>query len=218
MPVNLLKTPNFNVNISNCSHEHQPITYHIGQMSTTLPRRVDNSAYRTTIGIGASRIKQLAWYGVNIIFFKNPFNVLSSLKVTLLRWFGARIAQGVVVKPAVNIKFPWKLTVGEHSWIGEEVWIDNLSEVIIGSHVTLSQGSLLLTGSHDHSKTSFDFLSSPIVLEDGVWVGARAVVAGGVTCRSHSILGVGSVAEKELEAYMIYKGNPAVPVLKRVIF
>jgi putative colanic acid biosynthesis acetyltransferase WcaF len=187
-------------------------------MSTTLPRRVDNSAYRTTIGIGASRIKQLVWYGVNIIFFKNPFNVLSSLKVTLLRWFGARIAQGVVVKPAVNIKFPWKLTVGEHSWIGEEVWIDNLSEVIIGSHVTLSQGSLLLTGSHDHSKTSFDFLSSPIVLEDGVWVGARAVVAGGVTCRSHSILGVGSVAEKELEAYTIYKGNPAVPVLKRIIF
>jgi len=187
-------------------------------MSTTLPRRVDNSAYRTTIGIGASRIKQLAWYGVNIIFFKNPFVILSSLKVTLLRWFGARMGQGVVVKPAVNIKFPWKLQVGDHSWIGEAVWIDNLSEVIIGSHVTLSQGSLLLTGSHDHTKVTFDFLSSAIVLEDGVWIGARAVVTGGVTCRNHSILGIGSVAEKDLEAYMIYKGNPAVPILKRVIY
>ena len=181
-------------------------------------KQVDNSAYRASIDIGASRIKQVCWYFVNIIFFKNPFNILSSLKVTLLRWFGARLGNGVVIKPAVNIKFPWKLTVGDHAWIGEEVWIDNLSEVIIGSHVTLSQGCLLLTGSHDHGKVSFDFLSAAIVLEDGVWVGARAVVGGGVTCRTHSILGIASVAEKDLEAYTIYKGNPAVPVLKRVIY
>lgn len=186
-------------------------------MSTTLPGRVDNSAYRTSITIGASRIKQVAWYCVNIIFFKNPFNIFSSLKVALLRWFGARLGQGVVVKPAVNIKFPWKLEVGDHSWIGEAVWIDNLSDVVIGSHVTLSQGCLLLTGSHDHTKRSFDFLSSPIVVEDGTWIGAKAVVAGGVTCGSHCILGVNSVAERNLEPYTIYKGNPAVPVLKRTI-
>ena len=181
-------------------------------------KQVDNSAYRASIDIGASRIKQVCWYFVNIIFFKNPFNILSSLKVTLLRWFGARLGRGVVVKPAVNIKFPWKLQVGDHSWIGEDVWIDNLSDVIIGNNVTLSQGCLLLTGSHDHSRTSFDFLSSVIALEDGVWIGAKAVVAGGITCHSHSILGINSVAEKDLEPYTIYKGNPAVPVLKRVIF
>jgi putative colanic acid biosynthesis acetyltransferase WcaF len=181
-------------------------------------KQVDNSAYRARIDIGASRIKQVCWYLVNIIFFKNPFNILSSLKVTLLRWFGARLGHGVVVKPAVNIKFPWKLRVGDHSWIGEAVWIDNLSDVIIGNNVTLSQGCLLLSGSHDHSRTSFDFLSAVIVLEDGVWIGAKAVVAGGITCRSHSILGINSVAEKDLEPFTIYKGNPAVPVLKRVIF
>jgi putative colanic acid biosynthesis acetyltransferase WcaF len=180
-------------------------------------RQVDNSAYRTTIDIGASRIKQVTWYLTNIIFFKNPLNILSSLKVALLKLFGARLGAGVVIKPAVNIKYPWKLVVGDHSWIGEEVWIDNLSEVIIGKNVVLSQGSLLLTGSHDHTRTSFDFISYPIVLEDGVWIGAKAVVAGGITCRTHSILGIGSVAEKELEPYTIYKGNPAVPVLTRVI-
>jgi putative colanic acid biosynthesis acetyltransferase WcaF len=181
-------------------------------------KQVDNSAYRASIDIGASRIKQLCWYLVNIIFFKNPFNILSPVKVTLLRWFGARLGRGVVVKPAVNIKFPWKLQVGDHSWIGEDVWIDNLSDVIIGNNVTLSQGCLLLTGSHDHSRSSFDFLSSVIVLEDGVWIGAKAVVAGGITCRSHSILGINSVAERDLEPFTIYKGNPAIPVLNRVIF
>ena len=187
-------------------------------MSATAAGKVDNSAYRTTIDIGASRVKQVCWYLVNIIFFKNPFNIVSSIKVALLRLFGARLGRGVVIKPAVNIKYPWKLKIGDFSWIGEEVWIDNLSEVIIGNNVVLSQASLLLTGTHDHTRTRFDFLSFPIILEDGVWIGARAVVAGGITCRTHSILGINSVAEKDLEPYTIYKGNPAVPVLTRAIF
>jgi putative colanic acid biosynthesis acetyltransferase WcaF len=186
-------------------------------MITTPRKKVDNAAYRASITIGASRPKQFVWYLVNIIFFKNSFNIVSSIKVSLLKLFGARLGKGVVIKPAVNIKYPWKLQVDDYSWIGEEVWIDNLSDVIIGKSVTLSQGSLLLTGSHDHTRTSFDFLSYPIILEDGVWIGARAVVTGGVTCRSHSILGVNSVAEIELEPYTIYKGNPAIPVLKRII-
>jgi putative colanic acid biosynthesis acetyltransferase WcaF len=181
------------------------------------PKQVNNAAYQTTIDIGASRFTQTSWYFINILFFKNPLNVFSSLKVFLLKLYGAKLGKGVVVKPSVNIKFPWKLRMGDHCWIAEEVWIDNLSEVTTGSHVTLSQGALLLTGSHDHTKTTFDFNSQPIALEDGVWIGARAVVFGGVTCRSHSILGIASVAERDLEAYTIYKGNPATAVIKRII-
>ncbi|HEY4109845.1 WcaF family extracellular polysaccharide biosynthesis acetyltransferase [Puia sp.] len=186
-------------------------------MSTTVQKKVNNAAYRTTIAIGASRLKQVTWYFTNLVFFTNPFNVLSSLKVSLLKAFGARVGVGVVIKPSVNIKFPWKLQVGDHTWIGEDVWIDNLSDVTIGSHVTLSQGCLLLTGSHDAARETFDFLSQPIVLEDGVWIGARAVVGGGARCGTHSILGINSVAESDLEPYTIYKGNPAIPVLRRIV-
>jgi putative colanic acid biosynthesis acetyltransferase WcaF len=107
--------------------------------------------------------------------------------------------------------------VGNNSWLGEEVWIDNLSDVIVGDNVTLSQGALILTGSHDHTKETFDFISLPVVLEDGCWIGARAVVYGGVTVGTHAILGINAVAENSLASYTIYKGNPAVPVLKRVI-
>ncbi|WP_336515194.1 WcaF family extracellular polysaccharide biosynthesis acetyltransferase [Pollutibacter soli] len=180
-------------------------------------KTVDNSTYKVTIEIGASRIKQILWYLTNVIFFRNPLNIISSSKVLLLKIFGAELGVGVVVKPAVNIKFPWKLKIGNHSWIGEGVWIDNLSEVVIGNNVTLSQGALLLTGSHDHTKTSFDYLSFPIVLEDGVWIGSKAVVFGNVTCGTHSILGINSVAESDLKPYTIYKGNPSVPVIERVI-
>lgn len=180
-------------------------------------KKVQNELYNTTIEIGASRIKQILWYFVNIIFLKNSFNVSSGIKVFFLRLFGARIGKGVVVKPAVNIKYPWKLSVGDYSWIGEEVWIDNLSEVRISSSVTISQGAMILTGTHDHTKVTFDFISNPVVLEEGCWIGARAVVYGGVTCKSHSILGINAVAESDLDTYIIYKGNPAVPVINRVI-
>ena len=180
-------------------------------------KKTDLSLYRTTLVIGAPRSRQIIWYFVNIIFFMNPVIVGSSFKAWLLRRFGARIGKGVVIKPSVNIKFPWKLQVGDHSWIGEAVWIDNLSEVIIGSHVSLSQGCLLLTGSHDHRRERFDFLTAPIILEDGVWICARATVLGGVTCASHSVLTANSVAGSDLAPYTIYKGNPAMAVKERTI-
>ena len=180
-------------------------------------KTVNNAAFKTTLQINAGKLKQVCWYFTNVFFFKNSLNINSGLKVFLLKLFGANIGTGVVIKPCVNIKFPWKLSIGSHSWIGEEVWIDNLSEVIIGNNVTLSQGVLILTGSHDHSKETFDFISLPVVLEDGVWIGARAVVYGGVTCCTQSRLGINAVAECDLNAYTIYKGNPAVAILKRVI-
>ena len=180
-------------------------------------KKVNNATYITTIKINASKLKQVVWYFINILFFKNAINISSGSKVFLLKIFGAVIGNGVVIKPSVNIKYPWKLRIGDHSWIGEEVWIDNLSEVIIGNNVTLSQGVLLLTGSHDHTKETFDFISLPVILENGVWIGAKAVVYGGVICKTHSILGINAVAECDLAPYTIYKGNPAVPVLTRII-
>lgn len=183
-----------------------------------MREKTDLSAYKTTFRIGVSYPVHITWYFINILFFKNSLVLSSGVKVWLLRMFGAKVGKNVRIKPVVNIKCPWKLSIGNNCWIGEDVWIDNLSEVSLGDNVTLSQGALLLTGSHDHTKVKFDFVSLPIVLEEGVWIGAKATVFGGVTCKSHSILGIGSVAEKNLEPYIIYKGNPSVPVLERNIF
>src|SRR3712207_2062095 len=75
---------------------------------------------------GASKLKRVVWHFVNVLFFINPLNPISSLKIFLLRIFGAKIGKGVVIKPSVNIKHPWFLTIGNYTWIGENVWIDNL--------------------------------------------------------------------------------------------
>ena len=149
------------------------------------------------------------WYFINVIFFNSHFLPFSRLKIWFLKLFGAQIGYGVVIKPGVNVKYPWNLAVGDHSWIGENVWIDNLDQVIIGSNVCISQGAFLLTGNHNYKSTSFDLITGEVILEDGVWIGAKAVVCPGVRCGSHSILTVGSVASKNMEPYSIYQGNPA---------
>ena len=180
-------------------------------------KTVNNSVYKTTIVIGAGKLKQIGWYLTNVLFFRNSLNSSSALKVGFLKLFGATIGEGVIIKPAVNIKFPWKLSIGNHSWIGENVWIDNLADITIGANVCISQGALLLTGNHNYKRSSFDLILAPIIIEDGVWIGAKAIVCPGVVCGTHAVLSVASVASNEMEAWGIYRGNPAIKVGKRFL-
>lgn len=174
--------------------------------------KFNNSWYDT----GAGKVKRIMWYICHAIFISSafPFN---GLKIKLLKLFGAKIGSQVIIKPHVTIKYPWKLTIGKNVWIGEKVWIDNLANVCIHDHVCISQGALLLCGNHDFKKEHFDLIVKEINLMEGVWIGAKAVVCPGVTCFSHSILTVASVASNNLEAYTIYRGNPAIKTKQRII-
>jgi putative colanic acid biosynthesis acetyltransferase WcaF len=171
----------------------------------------DNKTYRP----GRNGFILVLWYFVNVLFFINPLNPVSRLKVALLRMFGARVGRGVNIKPSVNIKYPWKLKIGNYAWIGENVWIDNLAEVEVGQHACISQGALLLTGNHNYKKSTFDLITGKIILEDGVWIGAKSIVAQGVICHSHSVLTAGSMLSSDMEAYSIYAGNPAIKARTR---
>lgn len=181
-------------------------------MKTDL-KKYDNSDYNP----GANIIKRVIWYFVNIVVFRTGLFPISSLKVLLLRLFGARIGKKVNIKPFVNIKFPWFLRIGDHVWVGEQVWIDNLTIVTIGNNACLSQGAMLLTGNHNFQKATFDLITSEIIVEDGAWIGAQSIVCPGVICGSHSVLTVGSVATKNLDPYSIYSGNAAIKVKDRKI-
>lgn len=182
-------------------------------MNKTDLSSYDNSSYHP----GAGAIKRILWYFTNALFFTSRWLPLSTFKVFLLRLFGAKVGKGVNIKPAVNIKYPWRLTIGNFVWIGENVWIDNLADVTIGDNVCISQGAMLLCGNHNFKKSSFDLITGTITLEEGVWIGAHSLVGPDVICRSHSVLAVKSVASTELEPYTIYRGNPAVAVKKREI-
>lgn len=166
---------------------------------------------------GKSGIFRILWILSSRMFFQTPIPFPYRFKCWLLKMFGAKTGHSVIIKPNVTIKHPWMLEIGDHSWIGENVWIDNLVFVRVKNNVCLSQGALLLTGNHNYKKTSFDLITGEILLEDGAWIGAKSTVCPGVTCFSHSVLTVGSIATKNLEAYKVYQGNPAVAVKTRKI-
>lgn len=132
-----------------------------------------------------------------------------------LRLFGARIGRGLVAKPGLKVKFPWKLRVGDHVWLGEDVWIDNLGEVRIGSHVCVSQGAYLCTGSHDWSARGFDLIVQPVELGDHAWICARAVIGPGAVVEEGAVVGLGGVATGRVGAWQVYQGVPARPVRER---
>lgn len=165
----------------------------------------------------ASKLMLIIWFLTNSLIINNYLPIPVFIKIAVLKMFGAKIGKGVMIKPKVNIKYPWLVEIGHYVWIGEMVWIDNFVKVTIEDNVCISQGAMLLTGNHDYKKSNFNQIVGEIYLEKGAWVGAKAVVCGGVRCMSHSVLAVGSVTSKDLQPYTIYQGNPAQAVRKRVI-
>jgi putative colanic acid biosynthesis acetyltransferase WcaF len=195
-----------------------PITVALNKRATTKQMKTKLASFNNDWYLpGRSVLVRFLWILVSVLFVQCNWNPFSFVRVWLLRLFGAKIGAGVILKPGVQIKYPWLLTIADAAWIGEHVWIDNLAQVTIGANVCISQGAFLLTGNHNYTKSSFDLMVKPIVLEEGVWIGAKSVVCPGVTCKSHAVLTVGSVARNELSAYRIYSGNPAKEVKERVI-
>ncbi len=158
-----------------------------------------------------------AWLAVNALFFQTWLPWPYGLKRALLGAFGARIGAGVVVKPHVNVKYPWHLEVGDHAWIGEGAWLDSLASIRIGAHACLSQGCTIETGNHDWSKPAFDLVVKPVVVEEGAWAAVCSLLLPGSRLASHAVLGAGSVLSGDTEPYGVYAGVPAVRVKTRRI-
>lgn len=163
---------------------------------------------------GRSKIIELLWIIVEALFVSS-WVPGSWHRLVLLKLFGAKIGKGVVFKSGIHIKFPWKLEIGDFSWIGERVWIDNLAQVSIGANVCVSQGVYLCTGSHNWRSETFDLITKSIIIQDSAWVAANATVGPGVTIAEGAVLTLSSVANKSLEATGVYAGNPAVRVRSR---
>lgn len=161
---------------------------------------------------GASRLMEAAWVFVKCLFFQTPWPWPSALRVFFLRLFGAKIGAGVVIRANVNITFPWRLSVGDHVWIGEEVTILSLAPVSIESNVCISQRAYLCTGSHDFRSSTFDLQTKPVTLRSGCWVAALAFIGPGVEIGAGSVVSAGSVVLENVPERSLVKGNPAAIV------
>lgn len=155
---------------------------------------------------GAPRVVEIFWIIIGGILI-DSWLPGSGWRKMLLRLFGAQVAHGVVVKPRLRVKFPWRLELGEHCWVGEGVWIDNLAQVKLGSHSCVSQGTYLCTGSHDWSLESFDLIVAPIEIGSHAWIGARCNVAPGTKVGEGAVVALGSTIKGTTEPWSQYSGQ-----------
>lgn len=178
-------------------------------------QRLDGYRRPPTYRPGAARWIQGLWFCIGAPLVAARWCPGSQWRSWLLSLFGARIGRCCRIKPGVRIKFPWRLSVGDHCWLGEDVWIDNLADVVIGSHVCLSQGAYLCTGNHNYRKSTFDLSVHPIQIGDGAWIAAMVRIGPGAVIGVDAVVQFGAVLTGSVADAQVMAGNPARPVRHR---
>lgn len=149
------------------------------------------------------------WGICELLFVTNPWQISSGLRVGVLRAFGANIGSNVIFRPRTRVRFPWKLHIGNRSWIGEGVWFHNQDDMYIGSDVVISQETMLTTGSHAHRR-DMALLTRPIHVEDGVWITSRCMILGGVTVGRSALVQAMNRVDRDVPANAVWDENSVV--------
>lgn len=163
----------------------------------------------------ASKVKTQLWGIVDFFLFRPSLQFMYGYRNFLLRLFGAKIGKNVLIRSSVKITYPWKLEIGDNTWIGEDCYIYNLASIKIGSNVSIAHRNFFNTGGHDYKKTTFDIFAKPIVIEDEAWITSEVYISPGVTISRGAVIGVRSVVFNDVPEGMLCYGNPAKIVKKR---
>lgn len=153
------------------------------------------------------RIVVYLWFIFEYLFVTNSLQISSKIRISVLRLFGAKIGSNVIFRPRTRVKFPWKLEIGDGTWIGEGVWFHNQDQIKVGSNVVISQETMLTTGSHA-LRRDMGLITSPIIVESGVWITSRCLVTGGVTIHTSAVITPMSVVRKSIGPGEVWGGNP----------
>jgi len=158
---------------------------------------------------GRSRVFVQLWWAVQGTLFALSPQFMYGWRRGLLRIFGARIGKGTIIRSSVKTPYPWKLTIGEHCHIGEDVCLYTYGEIEIGDCAVVSQRSYLCTGFHDHTSPNFDLLAKKIVIGSEAWVATDVYVAPGVTIGHGTVVGARSSVFRDIPPGVIAVGSPA---------
>ncbi|MGH1397480.1 MAG: hormogonium polysaccharide biosynthesis acetyltransferase HpsU [Trichormus sp.] len=159
----------------------------------------------------------LLWWLVQAIAFPLTLHSFNGVRCWLLRLFGARIGKSVFIRPTARFTYPWKVAIGDYSWIGDDVVIYSLDEIHIGEHCVISQKSYLCTGSHDIQDPAFGLKTASITIGNGVWVATDCFVAPGVQIGANSVIGARSSVFTDIPSGQVCWGSPCRPQYPREI-
>lgn len=162
----------------------------------------------------SAAIVQIWWIVQDTLFRMSP-QVFYGWRNFLLRLFGARIGHKVQIRSTTRVTYPWKLTIGDYVWVGDDCVFYNLGEIQVGSHVAIAHDVYFCTGMHEYERLDFPIGQKPIVIEDEVWLPNDIFIGPGVTIGKGAVVGARSTVLNDLPSGMISYGSPAKPVKPR---
>lgn len=160
-------------------------------------------------------IVQLWWIVESTLFAMSP-QFMFAWRRFLLKIFGAKIGKNVKIRSTVRCTYPWKIKIGDHSWIGDDVVLYSLCDLEIGESVVISQKSYICTATHDQSKTTFDQIGKKVIIEDQVWIATDVFIAPGVTVGRGAVVGARSNVFSDIPSGTLSYGSPASVVRQRI--
>ncbi|MFD0671321.1 putative colanic acid biosynthesis acetyltransferase [Cohnella sp. GCM10027633] len=165
---------------------------------------------------GRNGLFVLLWWFVQGTLFRFSLHPMYGWRRFVLRLFGANIGRKVLIRPSAKFTYPWKVKIGDYSWIGDNVEFYSLDTIIVGAHCVVSQKTYLCTGSHNIRDPRFGLITSPIRIEDGAWVASDVFVHPGVTIGEMAVVAARSTVLKNVAANEVHAGTPAKLIGQRM--
>ncbi|BAU43959.1 Maltose O-acetyltransferase [Leptolyngbya sp. O-77] len=150
----------------------------------------------------------MLWWLVQAIAFPLTLHSHHAPRRALLRLFGAKIGQQVTIRPTARFTYPWKVEIGDYSWIGDDVVFYSLAPIRVGTHCVISQKTYLCTGSHDVTDPAFGLVTGAIAIGNGAWVAADCFIAPGVNIGANTVIGARSAVFHSMPAQTVCWGSP----------
>ncbi len=183
-----------------------------GLPSLEAPPRVDLRRYdQSHFDRGRPGWYILLWWFVQAVCFPLIPHSLNGPRSGLLRLFGATVGRGVIIRPTARFTYPWKVTIGDYSWVGDDVVFYSLDRIQVGSHCVISQETYLCTGSHDAHDPTFRLITAPIAIGNGTWIAADCFIGPNVRIGANSLVGARSSVFTDLPANYVCWGTPCKP-------
>lgn len=158
---------------------------------------------------GRSGLFVLLWWFIQGTLFRFSIHNMYRWRNWLLRLFGAKVGKGVQIRASAKFTYPWKVEIGDYSWIGDHAEFYSLDYIRIGANCVVSQYAYLCTGSHDIHDPSFGLITKPIEIKDGAWVASHAFVYPGITIHEMAVVCARSTVTRDVPTNEVHAGYPA---------
>ena len=162
------------------------------------------------------RVRRQLWNTCWALFYRTSPRTAHGWRAWLLRCFGAKMGANCHFYPQSRVWAPWNLECEDAVALGDRAELYNPSRLYLASHAIISQDAYLCGATHDYNNPAFPVVSYPMRVGRYAWVAARACVSPGVDIAEGAVLGLASVATRDLEAWSVYAGVPAKKIKERI--